>query len=507
MNGSGSGDPQSVVFSKTDLGNGTHTIKCTIVERDGRMDGNLDYLKIFSPGTSDYADKADLQDAITECSTLVAEAYDAAKWADFKAVYNEAVKVMNDADAKEDTVKDVAERLLAAKADLGEPSMPTPVIGEAKGGLLHVERTRATVSWDAVKGAASYIIRTGGTEVQTLESTGDMTTTDTWYTLTGLQPNTMYEVQIFAVNALGDVSEDAIRIPVETTAANDTEGPGSVTEISKKAVGEDAVELSWKAPEDEDLAGYNIYIDNIKAADLKDKTATTWKMENLTVGQIYVVKITAYDQTGNTSIPAQFSFTFSVERIIAGITVDPSELAVKKGTAFKELKLPKTVDITYKSGLNEKDVPVKWDKGDYKADEAGVYTIYGELKTDIAMDNPDELKPAVKVTVKDTAVDPAPDPDPTPDPDTTPDPDPSPDPNPSPNPNPNPSNPGGSTGGGNQNNTTNNNSGNQGTTGSTAKDTVKTGDQGHPAVWAATAAAAVLLIAVMGVVLRRRKRK
>ena len=47
LEGSGSGDNQQLVFSKTDLANDEHTIKCAAAERDGKYQVNLDYLKIF----------------------------------------------------------------------------------------------------------------------------------------------------------------------------------------------------------------------------------------------------------------------------------------------------------------------------------------------------------------------------------------------------------------------------------------------------------------------------
>lgn len=61
LEGSGSGDNQQLVFSKTDLANDEHTIKCAAAERDGKYQVNLDYLKIFSPGEGVAVDKAELR--------------------------------------------------------------------------------------------------------------------------------------------------------------------------------------------------------------------------------------------------------------------------------------------------------------------------------------------------------------------------------------------------------------------------------------------------------------
>lgn len=62
LNGSSSGDNQQLIFSKTDLTNGEHTIKCVAVARDGKYQVNLDYLKILSPGEGVTADKSALPD-------------------------------------------------------------------------------------------------------------------------------------------------------------------------------------------------------------------------------------------------------------------------------------------------------------------------------------------------------------------------------------------------------------------------------------------------------------
>ena len=47
--GSGGGDPQQKIFEAKNLENKQHTIRCTIVARDGKTQANLDYLKIFAP--------------------------------------------------------------------------------------------------------------------------------------------------------------------------------------------------------------------------------------------------------------------------------------------------------------------------------------------------------------------------------------------------------------------------------------------------------------------------
>ena len=92
MNGSSVGDDQQLLFEKMDLEDTEHTITCTIVARDGRIQSNLDYLEVFSP--SDAVDKTALQDAIGACAGMKEKDYTEDTWAGFESVYTEAVAAM-----------------------------------------------------------------------------------------------------------------------------------------------------------------------------------------------------------------------------------------------------------------------------------------------------------------------------------------------------------------------------------------------------------------------------
>ena len=108
--GSGGGDPQQKIFEAKNLENKQHTIRCTIVARDGKTQANLDYLKIFAPVQAAEVNKADLQTAIESGAGLIEGAYDADKWEAFKEAYKVAVEVMNNADADQDAVEKAAAR-------------------------------------------------------------------------------------------------------------------------------------------------------------------------------------------------------------------------------------------------------------------------------------------------------------------------------------------------------------------------------------------------------------
>ena len=168
LDGSGNGEPQQKIFEKKDLENTQHTIRCTIVKRGNSQQANLDYLKIFAPVQAAEVNKAELQTAIESGAGLIEGAYDADKWTAFKTAYDEAVEVMNDADATKDEVDKAAAALNAAMEALGDPNVPE--IGEAQGEAVHVESSAVILEWDQVKGAASYLVKWNDQEVKTSDT-------------------------------------------------------------------------------------------------------------------------------------------------------------------------------------------------------------------------------------------------------------------------------------------------------------------------------------------------
>ena len=73
-----------------------------IIDRDGKQQANLDYLKVYAPTDSSALDKSTLQDVITEASVLSEEAYPQDKWTELQKIYKESVSVMNKDDAKQE---------------------------------------------------------------------------------------------------------------------------------------------------------------------------------------------------------------------------------------------------------------------------------------------------------------------------------------------------------------------------------------------------------------------
>lgn len=388
LNGSSSGDNQQLIFSKTDLTNGEHTIKCVAVARDGKYQVNLDYLKILSPGEGVTADKSALQTSIETGAALTKSAYDATKWNAFKTAYDAAVEAMNDADATQDDVNAKKAALDAAITALGTPAVP--VVEDQTGSAVLVESTKVVLRWDKVSGAAQY-------RVADTENGIDMTVSGTTATLENLTPGTTYNFKVYALSNAGEASAKAIEIGNVTTIADGT-AAGEIESITKTAVSDDSVKLTWALKEGSSFASYDVYVNG----ELKGNTTKTeFTLSDLDDG-IYVVKIVAKTAAGKSVLPKQFSFTIEnngggeTTKNVLSVT-NPAGISVEEGTAFKDLELPEKVTVTVTGNLNEK-VAVTWAKGDYQT-TPGTYTLEGTLTMGENMENPDGVKASIQVTV------------------------------------------------------------------------------------------------------------
>ena len=388
LNGSSSGDNQQLIFSKTDLTNGEHTIKCVAVARDGKYQVNLDYLKILSPGEGVTADKSALQTSIETGAALTKSAYEETKWNAFKTAYDAAVEAMNAADATQDVVDAKKAALDAAITALGTPAVP--VVEDQTGSAVLVESTKVVLRWDKVSGAAQY-------KVVDTENGIEMTVSGTTATLENLTPGTTYNFKVYALNNAGEASTKAIEISNVTTIA-DGSAAGEIESITKTSVSDDSVKLTWTLKEGSSFASYDIYVNG----ELKGNTTKTeFALSDLNDGT-YVVKIVAKTAAGKSVLPKQFSFTIEnngggeTTKNVLSVT-NPAGISVEEGTAFKDLELPEKVTVTVTGNLNE-EVAVTWAKGDYQT-TPGIYTLEGTLTMGENMENPDGVKASIQVTV------------------------------------------------------------------------------------------------------------
>ena len=394
LEGSGSGDNQQLVFSKTDLANDEHTIKCAAAERGGKYQVNLDYLKIFSPGEDVAVDKAELQTSVEAGAALVKSEYDETDWNAFMEAYNAAVAVMNDADATEETVAKKKEALDAAITALGAPKVPT--VEEQTGSAVLVESKKVVLKWDKVPGAVQY-------KVVDSENGIEKKVSGTTVTLENLKPGTTYNFKVYAQNSADVSSEKAIEISNVATMG-DGSTKGEIESVTKTPVSDGSVKLIWTLKEGSAFASYDVYANGELKGNTKDPEFTLEGLEDET----YVVKIVAKTAAGQSALPKQFSFEMKKSVKVLSVT-NPEGISVEEGTAFKELELPNKVTVTVTGNLN-KEVEVTWAKDNYQT-TPGTYTLEGTLTMGENMKNPDDVKASIKVTVKKKAEEPKPEKD------------------------------------------------------------------------------------------------
>ena len=382
LEGSSNGDNQQLIFSKKNLENGEHTIKCVAVERDGKYQINLDYLKIFSPGEGVAVDKAELQTSVEAGAALVKSEYDETNWNAFMAAYNDAVEVMNNADATQETVAAKKEALDAAIKALGEPKVPT--VEDQTGSAVLVESKKVVLKWTKVPKAAKYKVVDAENGIEEIVS-------DTTLTLENLTPGTTYNFKVYALNSADVASEKAIEISNVATMG-DGSTKGEIESVTKTPVSDDSVKLTWTLKEGSTFASYEIYVNGQLKGNTTEKEFTLKDLEDGT----YVVKIVAKTAAGQSALPKQFSFEMKNSVKVLSVT-NPEGISVEEGTAFKKLELPEKVTVTVTGNLDQ-EVEVTWAEGDYQT-TPGTYTLEGTLTMGKNMKNPDGVKASIKVTV------------------------------------------------------------------------------------------------------------
>ena len=382
LEGSSNGDNQQLIFSKKNLENGEHTIKCVAVERDGKYQINLDYLKIFSPGEGVAVDKAELQTSVEAGAALVKSEYDETNWNAFMAAYNDAVEVMNNADATQETVAAKKEALDAAIKALGEPKVPT--VEDQTGSAVLVESKKVVLKWTKVLGAAKYKVVDEKNGIEKIVS-------GTTVTLENLTPGTTYNFKVYALNSVDVASEKAIEISNVATMG-DGSTKGEIESVTKTPVSDDSVKLTWTLKEGSTFASYEIYVNGQLKGNTTEKEFTLKDLEDGT----YVVKIVAKTAAGQSALPKQFSFEMKNSVKVLSVT-NPEGISVEEGTAFKKLELPEKVTVTVTGNLDQ-EVEVTWAEGDYQT-TPGTYTLEGTLTMGKNMKNPDGVKASIKVTV------------------------------------------------------------------------------------------------------------
>lgn len=121
---------------------------------------------------------------------------------------------------------------------------------------LTAEKTSNSInlSWENPKGLSNVIVKSNGEEKAVLP--GDKNA----YTLTGLKPETLYNIEVFAKYSNGEISEPK---SIKVTTDAPPKPVGDVESLSAKATHE-RVDLSWTLPDSEKLKHVIIYRDTLQ---------------------------------------------------------------------------------------------------------------------------------------------------------------------------------------------------------------------------------------------------
>lgn len=121
------------------------------------------------------------------------------------------------------------------------------------------------------------------------------------YGLTGLKAGTVYVVTVKASDAAGNESSSSSAISFKTRepSVTDTTAPSAPQNLSYQNLKYNSVDLTWTASTDDvGVAGYNIYVNNVKVA---SSVANNLQLQGLKAKTTYSVRVHAIDAAGNQS--------------------------------------------------------------------------------------------------------------------------------------------------------------------------------------------------------------
>ncbi|MGJ5752129.1 glucose/arabinose dehydrogenase [Streptomyces puniciscabiei] len=190
----------------------------------------------------------------------------------------------------------------------GQPSCPD--IGE----------DRLTLSWGASTddvGVAAYDLYEHGNKLG--EAPGSATTK----TLTGLAPNTTYDLTVVARDAAGNTSPASLVVDCTTRPSSDTTPPTAPGTLHTANVTSNTVDLTWGASSDDRaVTAYDVRSDTTV---YKTVTGTSTTLTGLACDSPYSLNVVARDAAGNVSAPSNtVSFTTKACATDGGV---PSSIA------------------------------------------------------------------------------------------------------------------------------------------------------------------------------------
>ncbi|MGW1752700.1 PQQ-dependent sugar dehydrogenase [Streptomyces mirabilis] len=190
---------------------------------------------------------------------------------------------------------------VAAAADTQAPSRPGQPSCSAIG------EDALTLAWGAATdnvGVAAYDLYEHGNKLG--EAAGDASSK----VLTGLSPNTTYNLTVIARDAAGNASQASPVVDCTTRPSSDTTPPGKPGTLTSSNVTATSADLSWGAStDDKAVVGYDVRSDTTV---YKSVTGTSTTLTGLACNSPYTLNVVARDAAGNVS-PQSNTVTFTTK--------------------------------------------------------------------------------------------------------------------------------------------------------------------------------------------------
>ncbi|MER6567317.1 PQQ-dependent sugar dehydrogenase [Streptomyces sp. NPDC001093] len=207
------------------------------------------------------------------------------------------------------------------RLSLGTPSDTQAPTRPGQPSCSDIGEDHLTLSWGASTddvGVAAYDLYEHGNKIG--EAPGNATSK----TLTGLAPNTTYDLTVIARDAAGNTSPASPVVDCTTKPSSDTTPPTAPGTLHTAGVTSNTVDLTWGAStDDRAVTAYDVRSDTTVYKTVTSGTSTT--LTGLACDSPYSLNVVARDAAGNVSAPSNtVTFTTSACATDGGV---PSSIA------------------------------------------------------------------------------------------------------------------------------------------------------------------------------------